>query len=439
VEDVQDFDWNSLDEAGKQSALARPPVASSRELREKVAGIIERVKVHGDEALLALSREIEGVELTCVKVGEDEFARAEALVSEQQKVALQRAAKNIETFHRAQLQGNLRVETAPGVQCEQLVRSIPSVGLYVPAGSAALPSAVLMLAIPAAVAGCPRRAMFTPPASDGFANPGVLVAARLCGVTEVYKLGGAQAVAAMAYGTQSIARVDKIFGPGNAWVTAAKMAVAADPSGCTCDMPAGPSEVMVVADAQANPGFVASDLLSQAEHGPDSQVVLVSTCPSVAAEVQEQLQSQLADLPRRAIASQALQCSRTVLVGGMDQAMEVVNRYAPEHLILQVEQPRVWLERVHNAGSVFLGPWTPESVGDYCSGTNHVLPTYGYARSVSGLSVADFQRRMSVQELTPAGLANIGPVARTLAQMEQLQGHANAVSLRLAQIARGGS
>jgi histidinol dehydrogenase len=436
---VEYLEWNSLDEQGRALALARPPQARSEALLERVAGIIEQVKRGGDKALLDLTREIDAVQLESLRVSNEEFERAQAMVSPEQIAALRSAVENIQKFHQLQMPSALSIETAPGVTCEQLIRPINAVGLYVPAGTAPLPSAVLMLAIPAAVAGCARRAIFTPPGKDGCANAAVLVAASLCGVDEVYKLGGAQAIAAMAYGTESIARVDKIFGPGNTWVTAAKMAVSIDPAGCICDMPAGPSEVMVVADAGADAAFVAADLLSQAEHGPDSQVLLVSTDRSLAEAVRREIETQLQELPRRTIAGSALNASRSILVEDLTCAMQVVNAYAPEHLILQVQQAREWLPAVHNAGSVFLGPWTPESVGDYCSGTNHVLPTYGYARAVSGLSVVDFLRRMSVQELTPEGLQNIGPVAEVLAEMEGLRGHARAVSLRLAQLPRGAS
>ncbi len=436
---MQCVQWNSLDAAAKRSALARPAQSQGSEVRQRVEQIIEQVKRAGDSALRELTREIDGVELESLQVSEAEFQQAEKLVSDEQKVALDRAIANVRKFHEAQRPSAIRVETAPGVICEQLVRPLGSVGLYVPAGTAALPSAVIMLAIPASVAGCARQVIFTPPDGEGGANAAVLVAARKCGVAEVYKVGGAQAIAAMAYGTESIPRVDKIFGPGNAWVTAAKMLVSTDPLGCVCDMPAGPSEIMVVADENADAELIASDLLSQAEHGPDSQVVLVTTSQELSDQVQAQLGIQLATLPRAEIAEKALQGSRTILVENLEIAMEVVNAYAPEHLILQVVEPRVWLPDVQNAGSVFLGPWTPESVGDYCSGTNHVLPTYGYARSVSGLSLSDFLRRMTVQELSPAGLMNIGPVAQVMAEMEGLRAHAQAVTLRLARLSPGDS
>ncbi|MGD9342014.1 MAG: histidinol dehydrogenase, partial [Chromatiales bacterium] len=292
-------------------------------------------------------------------------------------------------------------------------------------------SAVIMLAIPARVAGCPQRVLCTPPNSEGNADPAVLVAAKLCGVTEIFKLGGAQAVAAMAFGTESVPKVDKIFGPGNSWVTAAKMIAAQMPGGAALDLPAGPSEVLVLADSAADPEFIASDLLSQAEHGTDSQVVLVTTSKPIAVAVAAEVERQLVDLPRAEIARAALAESRLIVVKDRDEAIEVSNQYAPEHLIIQTREPREWLQKIRHAGSVFLGPWTPESVGDYCSGTNHVLPTYGFARNTSGLGVDAFVKLMTVQQLNPEGLRAVGPVAETLAQLEGLDAHARAVSLRL--------
>jgi histidinol dehydrogenase len=288
-----------------------------------------------------------------------------------------------------------------------------------------------MLAIPARVAGCPQRVLCTPPNSEGNADPAVLVAAKLCGVTEIFKLGGAQAVAAMAFGTESVPKVDKIFGPGNSWVTAAKMIAAQMPGGAALDLPAGPSEVLVLADSAADPEFIASDLLSQAEHGTDSQVVLVTTSKPIAVAVAAEVERQLVDLPRAEIARAALAESRLIVVKDRDEAIEVSNQYAPEHLIIQTREPREWLQKIRHAGSVFLGPWTPESVGDYCSGTNHVLPTYGFARNTSGLGVDAFVKLMTVQQLNPEGLRAVGPVAETLAQLEGLDAHARAVSLRL--------
>ena len=337
-----------------------------------------------------------------------------------------------ERFHSAQVTDPVRVETAPGVVCERLTRPVRAVGLYVPAGSAPLPSTAIMLAIPARLAGCPVRVICTPPRADGRADPSVVVAAQMCGVERIFKVGGAQAVAAMAYGTASIPQVDKIFGPGNAWVTAAKAAVASDPAGAALDMPAGPSEVMVVADGSTNPRFVALDLLSQAEHGPDSQAVLVCTERGFAARVEAEIDAALPTLPRREIIERSLEHGLCVIVPDVPTGLEVANRYASEHLILQVTNARQYVDLIDNAGSVFLGEWTPEAVGDYCSGTNHVLPTYGFARNYSGLSVRDFQKQLTFQELTRAGLAGLAPTVRTLAGLEGLDAHAQAVAVRLA-------
>ena len=318
------------------------------------------------------------------------------------------------------------------MRVESSLRPINRVGLYVPAGSAPLPSTALMLGVPARIAGCREVVLCSPARADGRCDEAVLFAARSVGVHRVFKLGGAQAIAAMAYGTQSVPRCDKLFGPGNAWVTEAKLQVSSDPNGAAIDMPAGPSEVLVIADAQANPVFVAADLLSQAEHGPDSQVVLVSPSAKLLDEVAKEVEQQCAQLPRGAIAQQALAQSRLIEVGSLAQALEVSNRYAPEHLILQVSGAREWVSSVESAGSVFVGAWTPESVGDYCSGSNHVLPTYGYARSYSGVSVASYQKQITVQELDPNGLRAIGPCTATLAAAEQLEAHRRAVTLRLA-------
>jgi histidinol dehydrogenase len=320
------------------------------------------------------------------------------------------------------------------VHCERVVRPIESVGLYVPAGTAPLPSTALMLGVPARLAGCETRVLCSPVQPDGRVDAAVLYAARVSGVQRVFKLGGAQAIAALAYGTATVPKVDKIFGPGSQWVTEAKAQVDRDPAGAARDFPAGPSEVLVIADADANPAFVASDLLSQAEHGVDSQVLLLTTSAALAAAVVAQVDTQKARLTRREIVEGALANSSAIVVADLAAAFEISIRYAPEHLILQIERPRDWLEQVRAAGSVFLGPWTPESVGDYCSGTNHVLPTYGFAKRYSSLGVADFVRSMTVQELTIEGLRTIGPIATTLATLEGLDAHARAVTERLALI-----
>jgi histidinol dehydrogenase len=434
--------WAGLDEAGRDAALARPEVAGRASLAGEVAGIITEVRRDGDAALLRFAERFDGVALTALRVPETDFEAAEAVLEPGQRAALQTAIDNVRAFHAAQLTAPLEVETMPGVVCRRVTRPIRAVGLYVPAGSAPLPSTVIMLAVPAALAGCPRRILCTPPQRDGRAHPAVLTAARYCGLDEVYLAGGAQAVAAMAYGTASVPAVDKIFGPGNAWVTEAKLQVSRDPDGAALDLPAGPSEVLVIADGRADAGFVAADLLSQAEHGLDSQVLLVTTSEALADAVELALEAQLAVLGRNAVARAALEHARILIASDLEEAFAISNRYAPEHLIVQLPDAEDWLARIEVAGSVFLGDWTPESLGDYCSGTNHVLPTYGYARAWSGLSVRDFQLAISVQAASPAGFSRIGPIARTLAELEGLDAHALAVKLRLEALefsARGGA
>ena len=430
--------WQDLTAEGRRAVLARPALANDASLATRVAGIIERVRRDGDAALFDLTAKLDRVELASLEVGQTEFTTAGDRLSEVQRAAIRAAAANIETFHKPQVPAALAVDTAAGVRCERVSRPIESVGLYVPAGNAPLPSTALMLGVPARLAGCPVRILCTPPQADGRADPAVLYAALVSGVQRVFKLGGAQAIAALAYGTETVPKVDKVFGPGSVWVTEAKAQVDRDPYGAARDYPAGPSEVLVIADATANPVFVAADLLSQAEHGADSQVLLLTTSADLASAVAAQVESQKATLPRRGIVDGALGHSRAVVVADLAEAFEISNRYAPEHLILQIEQPRDWLPRVRAAGSVFLGPWTPETVGDYCSGTNHVLPTYGFARRYSSLGVADFLRSMTVQELTSDGLRAIGPIATTLAELEGLDAHARAVTRRLAAIDSAG-
>jgi histidinol dehydrogenase len=424
--------WNSLDEAGRHTALARPAQSRAEELRRGVEQIIAEVRQHGDAALRELSARYDRCSLQALEVTEAEFAAADAKLAPELKAAIREAAARIDAFHRAAAPQPVAVNTASGVSVERVLRPIQRVGLYVPAGSAPLPSTALMLGVPAHIAGCREVVLCSPARADGTCDEAVLFAAREVGVHRVFKLGGAQAIAAMAYGTESVPRCDKLFGPGNAWVTEAKLQVSGDPDGAAIDMPAGPSEVLVVADAQANPVFVAADLLSQAEHGPDSQVILVSPSSSLIDKVLAGVERQCAELPRGAIAEQALAQSRLIEVDSLVQAMEVSNRYAPEHLILQTTGARDLLGLVESAGSVFVGAWTPESVGDYCSGSNHVLPTYGYARSYSGVSVASYQKQITVQEVDPNGLRTIGPCTATLAAAEQLEAHRRAVTLRLA-------
>ncbi len=429
------FDWSNLDEAAREAALARPAPASDPQQIEQVRALIADVRARGDVALTEITARHDGCELQRFEVDAAEFDAAFAQVSDEVQSAMRSAIDRVSRFHEAQIPQRLRMQTEPGVVCEYLVRPIARVGLYAPAGSAPLPSTVWMLAVPARLAGCREIVLATPPRRDGSADPLVLVAARLCGIDRVFKLGGAQAIAAMAYGSESVPRCEKLFGPGNAWVTQAKLIVAADPQGAAIDLPAGPSEVLVIADDSADPVLVAADLLAQAEHGPDSQVVLLTPDAGLIDAVGEECERQLADLPRAAIAREALAHARLIRVDDLAEAAQVSDRYAPEHLIVQTREPRTLLPRLNAAGSIFLGPWSPETVGDYCAGPNHVLPTLGFARAFSGLGVASFLRRVSVQELSGEGLRRIGPEAALLARAERLEAHARAVDLRLQRLA----
>lgn len=426
--------WNSLDATGREAALRRPVQEVAQRTRQAVAALIEDVRARGDDALRELTARFDGVVLDALEVDAAEFSAAEAAVTPALKQAMREAAQRIETFHRAGMAQPYAVETAPGVTCERMIRPIPRVGLYVPAGSAPLPSTALMLGVPARLAGCREVVLCTPPRADGSADPAVLVAAQMTGVTRVFKLGGAQAIAAMAFGSDSVPRCDKLFGPGNSFVTEAKQQVA-QTGRVAIDMPAGPSEVLVIADAGADAEFVAADLLSQAEHGPDSQVLLLSDSTELLDRVEQALVRQLAALPRADIAREALSKSQLIEVATLEDAFTISNTYAPEHLIVALREPRGWLEQVEAAGSVFLGDYTPEALGDYCSGTNHVLPTAGAARAYSGVSVASFQNFVSVQAASRAGIAAIGECALTLARAEGLDAHANAVALRLEAVA----
>lgn len=424
-------DWSALDTAARRRLLQRPSLHADGTLYAGVRRILDRVRRDGDAALRALTREFDGAEIDALRVDEAELDAAERSLSAAAIEAIRIAIGNVRRFHAGRPSADYALETMRGVRCERIAHPIDAVGLYVPAGSAPLPSAAIMLAVPAALAGCPRRILCTPPRRDGRADPGVLVAARHGGVSEVYKVGGAQAIAAMAYGTETVPAVDKIFGPGSARVTAAKTLVSAEAEGPAIDMPAGPSEVLVIADAAADPAFVASDLLAQAEHGTDSQVVLVATDRRLAERVVVEIARQLPELSRREIAAGALAACGLIVAADLDEAANISNRYAPEHLILQVRDPRSLLHRIRNAGSVFLGPWSPEPVGDYCSGTNHVLPTHGRARAFSGLSVDQFLRHMTVQELSRDGLRLLAPAVLELAGLEGLDAHAAAVRCRL--------
>lgn len=429
------IDWNALGAEERAVVLRRPTQAVSDTLREGVRAIFDAVAARGDGALRDYTAQFDGVSLEDFEVGAEEFEAAAGQVPANVQAAILEAAARIEAFHRAGIAQPYEVETAPGLLCQRVQRPIHRVGLYVPAGSAPLPSTALMLCIPARLAGCGEIILCTPPRADGSADPAVLLAARQAPGVRVFKLGGAQAIAAMALGTASVPRCDKLFGPGNAWVDEAKRQAAQLPGGLAIDMPAGPSEVLVIADAGANAMFVAADLLSQAEHGPDSQVLLLTDSTALLDAVAAEVDAQLARLPRADIARRALEASRLVLVRDIGQAIAISDAYAPEHLILALRQPREWLPHVHDAGSIFLGDWTPEALGDYCSGSNHVLPTGGAARAWSGLSVASFQKAIAVQEASRAGIASAGSCAATLAHAEGLQAHARAVELRLEQAA----
>ena len=429
------IEWQSLSLAEQRALLMRPAQRAADQVALAARAIIDQVRREGDQALRELTQRFDGSSPDCLAVSESEVAKAEATLTPEQHAAIDQAIQTVHRFHAAQMPVPIRVETAPGVICERIHVPIGAVGLYVPAGSAPLPSTAIMLGVPAAIAGCPVRVLCTAPMRDGHAHPAILVAARKAGVRQIFKVGGAQAVAAMAYGTQSVPKCDKVFGPGNAYVTAAKMIAALDPEGAAADLPAGPSEVMVIADPSASFRFVAADLLAQAEHSPDAQALLVSTCRDLAEAVAAEVDRQAQRLTRRNILAESLQSMRLIVVGDLAQAFEIANRYAAEHLILEIRDARQWLPAVTCAGAVFLGHWSPESLGDYCSGPNHTLPTYGYARAYSGLSLEDFQKRITVQELSQQGLRGLGPTARVLAELEGLDAHAAAVSLRLEALA----
>jgi histidinol dehydrogenase len=424
--------WNSLSNDERREVLERPAQRDSARTASDVLAIVEAVRRDGDAAIRELTRRFDGAEVETLAVSAREFADAERALDAAQHTAIETAIETVRKFHAAQLPAPLHVETAPGVICERIHVPVRAVGLYVPAGSAPLPSTAIMLAVPAAIAGCPQRVLCTAPTRAGTADSAVLVAARRAGIERIFKVGGAQAIAAMAYGTESVPKCDKLFGPGNAWVAAAKSLVAADPAGAAADLPAGVTEVMVVADEEARAEFVAADLLAQAEHGPDAQALLVTTSEALAKRVENAVRRQVRALSRQRILESSVGEIRLLVVDSLDAALGIANDYAPEHLLLEVREPRRWLAKVHCAGAVFLGSWSPETVGDYCSGPNHTLPTYGYARAHSGLSVEDFQKRITVQELSPRGLKGLADTARTLARLEGLDAHAAAVDVRLA-------
>lgn len=427
---MKTLSWSQLSRGEKLSVLKRPEIQNDG-VEKRVAKIISRVRRDGDEALCTYTKKYDGVEIETPVVSPEAIENAADRCKPELMQAIDAAIERIEKFHRAGLPADIRLETAPGLVCEARYVPISPVGLYVPGGSAPLISTVLMLAIPARLAGSERVVLCTPPSENGTVDPAVLAAAHRCSIREVFMTGGAQAIAAMAHGTRSIPKCLKLYGPGNAWVTEAKRQVASTPSGAAQDLPAGPSEVLVIADKSADAESVCWDLLSQAEHGPDSQAILLSDCKKLLKKVRKKIPLMAVKLPRAKILNQSMESMRLIRVENLDKALEISNRYAPEHLILNCADAESLADRVTSAGSVFVGPWTPESLGDYCSGTNHVLPTYGYARAYGGLSVTDFMRRMTLQSAQPEGLRIAGPDAAQLATAEGLDAHRMAVEYRL--------
>lgn len=411
------------------AGIIRRPVLEKKNLRATITEVFEKVKNDGDSALQYYTSKFDGVSLDSFKVSQEEIEKASNEVSDELKAAIQHAKKNIETFHRAQEEETKKIETVPGVECWRESRGIEKVGIYIPGGTAPLFSTVLMLAIPAKLADCKQIVLCSPANKEGAIDPAILYAAQLCGITEMFKIGGSQAIAAMSLGTETVPKVYKIFGPGNQYVTAAKEL--ATELGLAIDMPAGPSEVLLIADQQAVPEFCAADLLSQAEHGADSQVVFISTDEPVFKETLLELEGQLSQLPRKELAAKAIENSRFILMESLDEAFELSNCYAPEHLILAIANPEIWTGKIRNAGSVFLGNYACESAGDYASGTNHTLPTNGFAKNYSGVSLDSFVRKVTFQKLSEKGIQNLGKTIEIMAEAEGLFAHKNAVSVRL--------
>ncbi len=409
--------------------LTKRPALDTAFLEGTINNILSRVRNGGDQAVIQFTKQFDKVEISNLEIPLETIKSAGDQLDDELKPAIQTAAANIRKFHAAQANGLLDMETSPGVQCWRRSVPIEKVGIYIPGGTAPLFSTVLMLAIPANEAGCKEIILCSPPGTDGHIHPAILYAANITGVTRVFRVGGAQAIAAMAYGTESVPKVYKIFGPGNQYVTAAKQKVSQE--GIAIDMPAGPSEVAVLADETARPDFIAADLLSQAEHGPDSQVVLVTTSETIASETASELRKQLSRLPRVQVAIKALENSLAVVVPDLETGVDFINAYAPEHLIIACKDDEIVSERIINSGSVFLGNYTPESAGDYASGTNHTLPTNGAARAYSGVSLESFQKKITYQKISAEGLVNLGPVVETMAAAELLEAHKNAVTIRL--------
>lgn len=423
--------WQQLSLTEQQTILKRPALKDDNELKATVANIINEVKEKQDQAIRHYTTTFDGVNLDTLELTAQAITAANQRVATTAAKAMQFAFKQIYQYHREQSQPNKKIKISTGVYSYSQTKPIEKIGLYIPGGVAPLPSTVLMLGVPSLIAGCKERIICTPPRADGTIDDNIIYAAKLCGIERIFTMGGAQAIAAMAYGTSSVPKVDKIYGPGNAWVTAAKMAVMTDPHGASCDLPAGPSELMIIADQFANPVFVAADLLSQAEHGCDAQVILITNSVTLAQSVRDNMISQLNLLQRRINIMKALKCSRIIVVDELNTAFDVSNRYAPEHLSVQINNPKRWIKYIQNAGAVFLGGWTSQTLGDYVIGTNHVLPTYGYSRVQSALGVKDFIKLINIQIVTRRGCKKIAPYAVKLAKLECLDAHANAVNIRL--------
>ncbi|MFC0444564.1 histidinol dehydrogenase [Pseudidiomarina halophila] len=428
---TRQFAWSQLSASARTELLERPAQRVSGELNSTVNAIIAAVRAEGDAAVVRYTQQFDCPTLTELRYPAEAIARQVAKLPAATKAAIDTAYATIRRFHEAQRPQGIKIETAPGIECELRYAPLAAVGLYVPGGTAVLPSTALMLGVPAQLADCPRVVLASPPDRNGDLAPALLYAAQCCGITEIYRCGGAQAIAAMAYGTESVGKVNKIFGPGNSFVTAAKQAVSQDPRGAAIDMPAGPSELLVIADEQANPAYVAADLLSQAEHGADSQVVLLSPSAAMITAVREQLVTQLQQLSRVTTAEQALANSALIQVADLDEAVAISQDYAPEHLSVQTADAEQLAERLTHVGSLFIGPYTPESGGDYATGTNHVLPTYGFASTASSLGLLDFYRRYTSQKATREGLAGLADAIVELARTEGLDAHARAVTVRL--------
>ena len=431
---MKTFIWTELNSDERAQCLARPELLSDEGISETVEAIINAVKDEGDAALSRFTKQFDGAQIDDFRVPLEDCASAWDNLDKATQRAMQTAFSNIEKFHAAQKPEIISVETMPGITCRREPRALQSCGLYTPGGTAPLISTVLMLAIPAKIANVSQRILISPPGPDGRINPGILAAGHLCGVTQVFACGGAQAIAALAYGTETIPKCDKIFGPGNAYVAAAKSMVSQQPGGPAIDLPAGPSEAMVIADQTANPVFAASDLLSQAEHDAMAQVICICDTPGTEAKIKQEVLRQVATIPRREIAKSSLANARFIIAGQDDNILDIINGYAPEHLIIQTENPDRFVGRIENTGSIFLGPWTPESAGDYASGTNHTLPTNGAAKAYSGVTLESFYKYISIQKLTQSGFEALAPTIERLAEMEELEAHKRAVTLRMNEI-----